>query len=142
MRWGRLIIGLVLAAVSGLVLGGVWAAADELRWWAGGSSLLAGVLFTLSALYAPNETPFVLPTARPRGPQEPVAAPMLGEMLVSRTMLSRDHLRKALEAQRGTRMRLGEILVRMGLITHGELERVIDEQGALRNGAVLWRDAR
>jgi hypothetical protein len=30
----------------------------------------------------------------------------------------------------------------MGLITHGELERVLDEQGALRNGAVLWRDAR
>jgi hypothetical protein len=57
-------------------------------------------------------------------------------------MISRDHLHKALESQRGTRMRLGEILVQMGLITRGELGRVLDEQGALRNGAVIWRNAR
>jgi hypothetical protein len=143
MRWGRLVTGLVLAVVSGLVLGGVWATGDGLRWWAGGLTLLAGVLFSLSALYAPRETPTVLPSARPREPlQKRAAVPLIGEMLVSRTIISRDHLRKALESQRGSRMRLGEILVQMRVITRDELGHVLDDQLAVRNGAVLWRDAR
>jgi len=143
MRWSRLVTGLALAAASGLVLGGAWAVADGLRWWAGGLMLLTGVLFSLSAFHAPQEVSRGLPSAPPRERlQTQAAVPLLGEMLVSQAMVSGDHLRKALESQRGTRKRVGEILVQMGAISQGELARVLDEQGALRTGAFLWRGAR
>jgi hypothetical protein len=143
MRWSRLVTGLALAAVSGLVLGGTWAVADGLRWWAGGLTLLTGVLFALSAFQGHQEAALAPPSARPRGaPQTQSPAPLLGEMLVSQAVISRDLLGKALESQRGTKRRVGEILVQMGAISQEDLARALDEQGALRTGGFLWRGAR
>jgi hypothetical protein len=142
MRWVRLSIGLILAAISGVTFGHAWAADVSTWWWAGGMTLLAAVLFILSSLYAPREVRIAALSAPARVRKVrwgPLTTPLLGEMLVSRTMLTRQGLAKALSLQRGTTRRLGEILVEMGLITGAELARVLEEQIAEREGRFAWR---
>ena len=102
MRWGRLATGLALAVVSGLVLGGTGAVADGLQWWAGGLTLLAGVLFTLSALQCHQEAVLALPRARPREvPQAQSPTPLLGEMLVSQEISTLGNPINIIEIARG-----------------------------------------
>jgi len=55
-------------------------------------------------------------------------APPLGEMLVRLRMISPGDLDKALARQQGSKKRLGQILVEMKVLTHAELAGVLEEQ--------------
>ena len=63
---------------------------------------------------------------------------MLGEMLLRRAMISQENLDRALAEQKGSKRRLGEILVEMNLITHAELAQLLEEQLAEREGRFAW----
>jgi len=142
MRWGRLSSGLILAATSGITFGHAWSVEDAKWWWIGSMTLLAAVLFILSALYHPQEVSGAPPAPVPpaRTPQKAgVSAPMLGEMLLRRAMISQENLDRALAEQKGSKRRLGEILVEMNLITHAELAQLLEEQLAEREGRFAWR---
>ncbi len=56
------------------------------------------------------------------------ARPRLGELLVKAGVLSREQLAAALEKQKQTGLRLGELLIREGLLTEEQLARVLQEQ--------------
>jgi type IV pilus assembly protein PilB len=54
--------------------------------------------------------------------------PRLGELLVKAGVLSREQLAAALEKQKQTGLRLGELLVREGLLTEEQLARILQDQ--------------
>lgn len=56
------------------------------------------------------------------------ARPRLGELLVRAGVLSREQLAAALEKQKQTGLRLGELLIREGLLSEEQLARVLQEQ--------------
>jgi len=143
MSWGRLSIGLVLAGAAGVTLGYALASGNADWWWGGGTTLMAATLLILSAFYAPRQAKPAGEEAAPRlsATGKPSAAPLLGEMLLQRTLLNRSQLDWALAQQRGTSKRLGGILVEMRLITHADLSSVLAEQRAARDGRYLWRGA-
>jgi len=68
---------------------------------------------------------------------EPV--PMLGEMLIHYDRLSRDDLNRALDQQRGTTKRLGQVLVEMALITPSVLHDMLEEQRSRKQRKYRWR---
>ncbi len=143
MSWGRLSIGLALAGVAGVTFGCALAA-DRAAWWcAGGATLTAAVLFILSGFYAPRHSEPVTDRTAPRMalPEGPPTAPLLGELLVRRTLLNRGQLEWALAQQRGTSRLLGSILVELRLITQADLSSVLKEQRAVRDGRYVWRGA-
>jgi len=55
-------------------------------------------------------------------------AEKLGEILVKSGLISKDQLGKALEVQRGTTRRIGEVLVELGLITEHEIATALSRQ--------------
>lgn len=130
--WGRVIVGLMLAATGGLALGHAWTEDKHPLWWVGGISMFVGVLLTLSGLYARSRPPQVelepvSGEAEPRGP-DPVV-PLLGALLVYKyRVVSHQQLKRALESQRGTKKRLGDILVEMEMVTRSQLREALEYQ--------------
>ena len=56
----------------------------------------------------------------------------LGEILVKGRSLTKDQLTKALEVQRGTNKRIGEVLVELGLVTELDIASTLSKQLGLR----------
>ena len=140
MRWGRLSTGLILAAMSGVTFGHAWTIEQARWWWVGSMTLLAAVLFILSAMYQEPgrmEIARPVPGGRPRNLGS--AAPLLGQMLLQRAMITRQDLDRALALQKGSSQRLGEVLVGMELLTHADLAEVLEEQLAERDEGLVWR---
>lgn len=133
--WGRLVIGLALAAIAGVVFGHAWTSARGSLWWVGGITLLTGGLLILSCLYTRcrvEELPVELEIlAQPEAAREPLV-PLLGALLVYKfRYLSHEQLNRALLKRRteyrGQR-RLGQVLVEMGYITQSQLQEALDLQ--------------
>lgn len=78
-----------------------------------------------------------VPGGRPRNLGS--AAPLLGQMLLQRAMITRQDLDRALALQKGSNQRLGEVLVDMELLTHADLAEVLEEQLAERDEGLVWR---
>jgi hypothetical protein len=136
----RVWIGLALAIWSGAVLAAAWGGTDRRLWWSGGLLLLGAGLLVVSGLRGRGE---------PRGKRPPPAylppplvsqatTPLLGQLLVHKYGLIKEReLLIALEQQRGTRRRLGQILVEMGCISESELAMVLSHQEVRED---QWRD--
>jgi hypothetical protein len=135
MHWARLGTGLLLCAAAGVVIGGALAQKEAALWAMGVLALLLGVVSTLAA---------VLRSARARVEPESgtewsaAAAPQLGEMLLNYGLISQADLDRALTAQKGTKKRLGRVLVEMELVTHAQIAEVLEEQLSRREGRFLW----
>ncbi|UCB44652.1 MAG: hypothetical protein JSV25_10565 [Spirochaetota bacterium] len=56
-------------------------------------------------------------------------AKQIGQMLMESGMIDLDDLNEALEIQKSSPQKLGEILVNMGTITPEELEMILEFQG-------------
>ena len=140
MRLRRVWIGLALAIWSGVVLAATWESTERRLWWSGWLLLLGAGLLVLSGLRGRGE---------PRGKRPPPAhlppplasqatTPLLGQLLVNKYGLIKEReLLIALEQQRGTRRRLGQILVEMGCISESELAMVLSRQEVREDE---WRD--
>jgi len=140
MRWGRLSTGLILAAVSGVTFGHAWTIEQGGWWWVGSMTLLAAVLFILSAMYhQPRGVRAAPPGRGGKPPDLGSATPLLGQMLVQRALITLDDLGRALALQKGGKQRLGEILVEMGLLTYAEVAEVLEEQLVDKDGQLTWR---
>ncbi len=134
--WGRVLVGLILAMVGGVVFGHAWTREYAPFWWVGGISLLTGILLVLSAIYArsrpPGITPEVLMREELAEGREPVV-PLLGALLLYKYQrITQRQLNEALQQQRKetgeNRRRLGEILVALGAITRRQLEDALEHQ--------------
>jgi len=134
--WGRVLVGLILAMVGGVVFGHAWTREYAPFWWGGGISLLTGILLVLSAIYArsrpPGVTPEVLMREELAEGREPVV-PLLGALLLYKFQrITQRQLNEALERQRNEtgedRRRLGEILLAMGAITPRQLGEALEHQ--------------
>jgi len=66
------------------------------------------------------------------------AAPKLGEMLLRYGLVSEADLEKALERQRQCGKRLGQVLVEMELMTDAQVAQVLEEQLSRRENRLLW----
>lgn len=133
--WGRVVVGLLLAATGGVAFGYAWTREYTPLWWVGAITLLVGALLLLSVRYTRTQPAGVVqhiavplaPTEEP----EPVV-PLLGAVLVYKYQrISHEQLNQALEQQRREtqpRRRLGEILLAMGVITRSQLEEALAYQ--------------
>jgi len=134
-------LGTFFCLFGGMLFGDMLAGGSTVLGWAGGSSLLTGILLVVSALrHRERRLGSVTSSActHPAMSAE-MSAPLLGELLVGRAMISRLDLSKALASQQGTSKRLGDVLIEMGLITAQELTRVMEEQRVYRQGGFTWR---
>ena len=60
----------------------------------------------------------------------PGRRPLLGEILVKKGLLTEDKLKEALDAQKQTTLRIGELLVDLGYVDQTQvLEAVADQEG-------------
>lgn len=135
--WGRVTIGLAMAAVGGIAFGHAWTHESAPAWWVGAITLLTGALLVLSGLYARSRPAgvspeVVLPDEAATNEHEPLV-PLLGALLVYKYQrISHRQLNDALEQQRkeGSKdhRRLGEILVATGAITPAQLQEALDFQ--------------
>jgi len=133
--WARVVVGLILAGVGGVVFGHAWTREYAPFWWVGAITLLAGCLLVLSGLYARSRPAGVTPEIAMREGlaegEEPLV-PLLGALLIYKYQrITRRHLNEALEQQhkeRENRRRLGEILLEMGAITRSQLEEALEFQ--------------
>lgn len=129
--WGRVVVGLGLAGVSGVAFGHAWSRDETSFWWVGGISLLTGILLVLSACYARSEAVAlpkeVVAQAQHYGP-EPLV-PLLGALLVYKYQaITQEQLAKALAEQRRSRRLLGEILLSMGVVNPAQLAEALEYQ--------------
>ncbi|MFB3882312.1 MAG: hypothetical protein ACE149_13680 [Armatimonadota bacterium] len=69
---------------------------------------------------------------------DPSAAPKLGEMLLRYGLISEENLEKALERQKQSGKRLGQVVVEMELMTHAQVAQVLEEQLSRRENRLLW----
>jgi hypothetical protein len=132
--WGRVVVGLTLAATAGIAFGHAWTNQYAPLWVVGAISLLTGVLLVLSGLYArsrPVEAPPAELVAPPVGEKrhEPVV-PLLGALLVYKyRIITQQQLSNALEQQHKQRGRLlGEILLQNGWVTEQQLQTALAYQ--------------
>ncbi len=136
--WARVVTGLILGAVGGVVFGHAWTSSSAPLWWVGAISLLGGVLLLLSGLYArsrpPGATPDIVVRQEPAEEHEPVV-PLIGAILIYKYQcLTHRELDDALREQRARgpgRPLIGQILLEMGAITPTELETALEHQRAL-----------
>jgi MFS family permease len=114
-RWDRLGLGLALAALSGAVFGYAWTASRAGWRWVGALTLLCGVLFILSGVYARSRPPGtrVLP---------------LGDLLIEKGWITENQLADALARHHHMGGRFGQVLVEMKLITPSQLARALQDQ--------------
>jgi hypothetical protein len=144
--WGRLALGLGLAATGGVAFGHAWTSEHGHLWWVGAVTLLSGVLLVLSGLYSRRHIPPEpvhessgegddTEASTPRGLHsvtldEPLV-PLLGALLVYKFQyITHRELNTALEEQLegGKKRRLGDILVAKGLLSAEQLQEALDHQ--------------
>jgi hypothetical protein len=141
MRRGRACVGLIMVCAAGAVLGGASGLRGLVLWGSGGSGLLLGVLLVLSSLRAPRRRTGASATAPP--PQQwmdwqQTAVPRIGTILIDKYgFITPGELERALEVQKGSPQRLGEILVGMGVLSPRDLEMALDYQRSLQRRS--WR---
>lgn len=124
MRRVPLYVGLVIAMLSGLVLGYAWLGDNAAWWWIGALSLLSAALMALSGVHMLGGPTGLQAAARRRG-----GRPLLGELLTRKyRLITQADLERGLAQQRKTRDRLGMVLVQMGLLTLEQLAEVLEEQ--------------
>jgi len=128
VKWDRLASGLALAAAAGTVFGHVWTLSDVAWWWVGSLTLLCGTLLIISSFFA-------------RGFLTKRVAPPLGEMLLTKGLITEVQLGQALARQHRYGGTIGQILVEMKLVSPVELTRVLQEQLASRNESERARQA-
>lgn len=125
MYWGYLSLGLLLFVLAGLIMASAVYDGGAIVWLTGLLALLLAALSTGTALLGWRR----LNRSRESGAVwDPAAAPRLGEMLVSRGLISKANLESALEQQRGTTRRLGKVLVEMELVTYAQVAEALEEQ--------------
>ena len=135
--WARVVVGLGLAAVAGVSFGHAWTDERISMWCLGAVTLLTGVLLVLSALYARSDA---VPVGRGAEPTTPAVAvpgerlvPLLGALLVYKyQLISHQQLAEAIQKQKTSKKRIGEILMEMGLITDGQLQEALEHQDSYR----------
>jgi len=88
----------------------------------------------LAALWGAHGPHQEAPEFRAEADVEAATAPLLGEMLVKVHLISPADLETALARQRGTGKRLGKILVELGVISYTQLAEVLEEQFVRREG--------
>jgi len=130
--WGRVLIGLALAATAGVSFGHAWTEERNSLWWVGAVTLLAGVLLMLSALYARSEAKEIATSLAEASesvrPRERLV-PLLGALLVYKyQLITHQQLAAAIEEQRKDKRLLGQILRAQGLITEGQLQEALAYQ--------------
>jgi hypothetical protein len=125
MYWGYLSLGLLLFVLAGLIMASAVYDGGAIVWLTGVLALLLAALSTGTALLAWRRLSRSLESG---AVWDPAAAPRLGEMLVSRDLISKEDLESALEQQAGTRKRLGQVLVEMELVTYAEVAEALEEQ--------------
>lgn len=134
--WGRVAVGLMLAAIGGVAFGHAWTHESAPSWWVGAITLLTGILLVLSGLYARSRpadaSPDVVMREEVPADQREPLVPLLGALLVYKYQrISHRQLNEALEQQRKgrkNRRRIGEILLTMGAITPAHLEEALNFQ--------------
>ena len=137
----RIGLGTFSCLFGGMLIGDMLAGNGAVLGWAGGLVLLTGVGLITSAVRRRGRGHGTAISSRQSlsAALPELSAPLLGELLVGRAMISRLDLSKALASQQGTSKHLGEILVEMGLITAEELTRVVEEQHVYRQRGFTWR---
>ncbi len=125
--WGRVVLGLGLAAIAGVSFGHAWTNENMSLWVVGGVTLLTGVLLVLSGLYVRSQPkPPPAPSEEEEG--EPLV-PLLGALLVYKyQLISHAQLQHALEEQRRSTRLIGEILVNQGAVTEEQLQVALAHQ--------------
>jgi hypothetical protein len=126
-------VALLLAMVAGIIFGQALIAGGTVRAWYGVPILLAALLVFVSVLRARHVPVPASGPARPcQVPPWSSGRPRLGELLVHELGLIQEReLKIALERQRGTTRRLGEILVEQGSITRRQLREVLAQHHAV-----------
>ncbi len=125
--WGRVVLGLALAAIAGVSFGHAWSNESTSLWVVGGVTLLTGVLLVLSGLYVRNE-PEPPPAPKTEEEREELI-PLLGALLVYKyQLISHAQLQHGLEEQRRSTRLIGEILVEQGLVTEGQVQVALAHQ--------------
>jgi hypothetical protein len=143
MRSGRACVGLIVVCAAGAVLGGAAGLRGPLHWGAGGSGLVLGIALVLSSLRAPRRRAAAKAAVPP--PQQWVewqqtAVPRIGTILMDKYgFITQGELDRALEIQKGSSQRLGEILVGMGVLSERDLEMALDYQRSLQRKS--WQQA-
>jgi hypothetical protein len=136
----RIGIGILLCLLAGVLLGDAWTGGGRILWWTGAITLLAGASLVTSGArrrtrpLATRASLLTGPSARAELP-----APLLGELLIKRAMISGAELSEALVLQQGTSKKLGEVLIAMKVITADELAQVMEEQRVYRDRGFVWR---
>ena len=130
--WGRVVLGLALAAIAGVSFGHAWTNENMSLWVVGGVTLLTGVLLVLSGLYVRSQPkPRPAPSEEEEG--EPLV-PLLGALLVYKyQLISHAQLQHALEEQRRSTRLIGEILVNQGAVTEEQLQVALAHQQSYSN---------
>ena len=124
--WGRVVLGLALAAIAGVSFGHAWSNENTSLWVVGGVTLLTGVLLVLSGLYVRSQ-PEPPPPSTEEEREELV--PLVGALLVYKyQLISHAQLQQALEEQRRSTRLIGEILVEQELVTEGQLQTALAHQ--------------
>ena len=134
VTWGRLVVGLALAAEGGVLYAHARTQAGGPSWWVGGAAIVVGAVLSLSGLYSlyvrTRQQEVIVPDSIPARVEPSV--PMLGALLVYKYQaLTEEQLERALEQQRKegkNRRRLGEILLDMGLVSSAELRAALEYQ--------------
>jgi hypothetical protein len=133
MRKLWIAVALLLAMVAGIIFGQALIAGGTARAWYGVPILLAALLVFVSVLRARRVPVSANGPARPSQiPPWSSGRPRLGELLVRELGLIQEReLKIALERQRGTTRRLGEILVEQGSISRRQLREVLAKHHAV-----------
>jgi hypothetical protein len=128
MYWGYLSLGLLLFVLAGLLIASAVYEGGTLVWTTGMLALLLGALSTGAALLASRSPRAAGAGPEPAAVSDPSAVPRLGEMLVKSGLISRADLDRALSRQKGSTKRLGQLLVEMGVMTHAQVAAILEEQ--------------
>lgn len=135
MAWGYLSLGLMLFALAGLLSASAVYDGGALVWATAILALVLGALSTAAAFLRPHRRR-VEPESTAKW--NPAAAPRLGDMMVKYGLISEGDLERALERQKASGKRLGQVVVEMELATHAQVAQVLEEQISRREGRLLW----
>jgi len=135
MAWGYRNLGLLLFAIAGLLIASAVYDGGALLWATAVLALLLGALSTAAAASKPRRPRLALGSSTARNQ---AAAPRLGEMLLNYGLVAQTDLEKALECQKESGKRLGQVLVDMKVVTHAQLAEILEEQLSRREGRLLW----
>ena len=156
---GRMLLGVALAMASTMALLHPRLAGERFAWWLAGLGFMASVALVVSGLNAVNlpqppvrQKPAPEPEPGKPAPEEGEAsfarrvfppemrkAPDLEDLLVNHCrLITAEQLAGAKARQRDTGQSLGQVLMRMGLLTDADLKRVLTVYAGLHDP---WREA-